>query len=317
MTTTVRDTTDRNRRPEGSTVNRSDADFTSNGTRCAAWLYRPGATESPPVVVMAHGFGGERDWRLPAFAERFAARGMAVLLFDYRRFGDSDGHPRNLITPKGHVNDWLAAIRHVRQLDSVDANRLALWGTSFSGGHVLAAAARDGDVSALVMQAPFTDGLRTVVELNREGGGVEGYLQKAVSAALRDVARKLTRRSPYYVPLVGDPDEFAVLNRPGTRNGFEQLSGGEWDNRCPGRILLTVLGYRPIKHADDIDCPALVVGLEQDNIIPDATIDQLVERLDDVEKATYPFDHWDVYSGDTFEVVADRQARFLSDHLLE
>lgn len=317
MTTPVRETTDRNSIEKDQTVHRGDADFSSQGTRCAAWLYRPAETENPPVVVMAHGFGGEREWGLPSFAEHFGARGMAVLLFDYRRFGDSDGKPRNLITPTGHVRDWLAAIGHVRTLDPVDSSRLALWGTSFSGGHVLAAAARDGNVDAVVLQAPFTDGLRTVLELNREGGGVEGYMKKAVCSALRDVSRKFTRRGPHYVPLVGDPDEFAVLNRPGTRAGFEQLSGGEWDNRCPGRILLSVLGYRPIKHAGNLDSPALVVQLEQDNIIPRSTIDELVNRLDEVERARYPFDHWEVYSGEPFEAIADRETGFLTKHLLE
>ena len=66
---------------------RTDVDFVSSGTRCAAWLYRPHGVARPPVVVMAHGFGAERTFGLPAFAGRFAAAGLAVLLFDYRGFG--------------------------------------------------------------------------------------------------------------------------------------------------------------------------------------------------------------------------------------
>ena len=81
---------------------RTDVDFVSSGTRCAAWLYRPRGVARPPVVVMAHGFGAERTFGLPAFAGRFAAAGLAALLFDYRGFGQSDGEPRNLVSPRRH-----------------------------------------------------------------------------------------------------------------------------------------------------------------------------------------------------------------------
>ena len=122
---------------------RTDVDFVSSGTRCAAWLYRPRGVARPPVVIMAHGFGAERTFGLPAFAERFAAAGLATLLFDYRGFGQSDGQPRNLVSPRRHVQDWKAAIAAARRLPEVDTDRIALWGTSYSGGHVIVAASED------------------------------------------------------------------------------------------------------------------------------------------------------------------------------
>ena len=65
------------------------------GAGLAGWLYQPpGATA---CVVMGHGLSAVRDQRLPAYAERFAAAGLAVLLFDYRHFGASAGEPRQLL----------------------------------------------------------------------------------------------------------------------------------------------------------------------------------------------------------------------------
>ncbi len=294
-------------------VTRRDVDFAVGGTRCSAWLYRPTDAEDVPTVVMAHGFGGERGWRLPAFAERFAEAGLGTLLFDYRRFGESDGRPRNLITPKGHVRDWRAAIGKVRRLDGVDGERIALWGSSFSGGHAIVAAARDGDIEAVVAQVPFSDGIRTVHHLVRAGG--LDYLTRAVTAGLKDVARKLTVRSPHYVPIAGAPDEFAALNRPGALEGYESITDGDWDNRCAARILLTVLAYRPVTEARDVDCPTLIVEAAEDNIVTGDTVDRLVSRLDDVERVRYPVGHFDVYTGETFETVVDREVEFLSRHL--
>lgn len=131
-------------------------EFESGGHAIDAELRRPDDVESPPVVVMAHGFGAERDFRLPAYADRFVDRGVTALLFDYRGFGDSEG-PNQLVDPFRHRADWLAAVDHARTLDGVDGDRLALWGTSFSTGHVVETAARR-DVEAVLGQVPFVDG---------------------------------------------------------------------------------------------------------------------------------------------------------------
>lgn len=292
---------------------REDHWFRSSGTRCAGWLYRPNAT-SPPVVVMAHGFGGERTWGLPAFAERFAERGLAVFLFDYRGFGDSDGEPRTLVDPDRQLEDWRAALRYVRTVDALDTSRIALWGTSFSGGHVVATAATE-PVDAVVAQVPFVDGLRTTVGLLTSRG--PGYALRAAAAAVRDGRRALVGRDPHCVPLVGDPDEFALLNTPDARAGVEALipDGTEWTNRTPARIVATLPRYRPLRVASEVDCPALVVQAERDSIIPATSTDALVTRLDDVERIRLPIGHFDAYQGSAFERVVSRELQFLTTRL--
>jgi uncharacterized protein len=118
-------------------MNRIDVAFNSQGVHCAAWLYRPDGPGPHPCVILANGFGAIREMRLPAYAERFAQAGLAVLIFDYRHFGASEGEPRQLLDIKQQLADWAAAISYVRGLDDIDPERIALWGTSFSGGHVI------------------------------------------------------------------------------------------------------------------------------------------------------------------------------------
>src|SRR3954451_3026261 len=136
-------------------MRREDIEFHSGGNTCAAWLYRPEADETHPIVVLAHGFGGVRAARLWAYAERFAAAGIAALVFDYRHFGASEGEPRQLLDVKAQVADWASALTWVRAREDLDSDRLALWGSSFSGGHVLTTAARDHRIAAVVAQVPF------------------------------------------------------------------------------------------------------------------------------------------------------------------
>ena len=126
---------------------REDSGFDSGGVRCAAWVYRPAGVfgvpdgAARPVVVMAHGFGGDRRVRLTAFAERFAAAGYLVVLFDYRTFGDSEGRPRRVLRIRQQHDDYRAAVAFARGLPDADPARVVLCGTSLSGGHVLAVAA--------------------------------------------------------------------------------------------------------------------------------------------------------------------------------
>src|SRR6266496_390364 len=141
-------------------IAREDLSFPSGGETCAAWLYRPEGADGPvPCVVMAHGFSATRADRLPAYAERFAAAGVAVLLFDYRHFGDSTGEPRQLLDIARQHADYHAAVACARTLDGIDPRRIALFGTSFAGGHVVVVAAQDPSIAAVIAQCPFADGL--------------------------------------------------------------------------------------------------------------------------------------------------------------
>lgn len=291
-------------------MRREDVDFRSGGTRCACWLY--GSRDASGVVIMAHGFGGERRHRLPAFAERFVDRGLAVLVFDYRGFGDSDGEPRRVIDPSKQVEDWLAA---VRRAESLGFNSIALWGTSFSGGHVVATAAKsEVGISAVVSQVPFADGrANTVDTLRREGAG---YAAHALTSALRDTARRLTLRGPSYVPVVGETNDFAVINTPDAKEGYESVAGdGPWDNRCAARVLFSVFRYRPVEYAPSVDAPTFVVSAGDDDVVPQRSVEALIDSLPNAETLHLPVGHFDVYTGETFHRVAEAEADFLEENL--
>jgi len=93
---------------------RSDISFQSAGLTCRGWLYRPeGGAEPLPAIVMSHGFSAVKEQGLPSFAERFCAAGFAVLVFDYRFLGASDGDERGRIIPQEQHDDLRAAIGYL------------------------------------------------------------------------------------------------------------------------------------------------------------------------------------------------------------
>jgi pimeloyl-ACP methyl ester carboxylesterase len=264
-------------------------------------------------VVMAHGFGGQREMRLPAYAERFAGRGLAVLVFDYRGFGASEGAPRNWIDPRRHRADWRAAVEHARALPRVDGSRLALWGTSFSGGHVLATASETPGLSAVVAQVPFVG----LASRHRPPLPMRELLGMLV-AGCRDLARAAIGASPHTVPIAGRPGELALLTAPDALDAFRELvpEDSEWRNEAPARVIFQLPRYDPLRQAARIGCPVLLVAAERDSLIPVAGVEAASKRIPRCEYVCLRgASHFEVYSGALFDRVAALEADFLCKHL--
>jgi uncharacterized protein len=281
---------------------------------CAAWLYAPETGEPPhPCVVIGHGLGGVREARLGAFAERFAEAGIATLVFDYRHFGDSEGEPRQLVDIQRQLDDWRAAINFARMLTVLDASRIAVWGTSFGGGHVATIAASDTRLAAAISQVPFVDGIATL----RATGS--RHALRLTAAALRDELGRLRRRPPHMVPLVGPPGSVAAMTSPDAEPGYRALfePDDEFRNEIAARVFLRVGAYRPAVSASQIACPWLVCVCEHDAVTPPAPAEKAAERAPRGEVRRYDAQHFDIYVGETFEAAVADQVEFLRRHMLD
>src|ERR1700738_5067190 len=138
---------------------RQDIAFNAEGTTLRGWLYTPESGNGPfPTIVMAHGFSAVKEMYLDKFAEAFAQAGLAALVFDNRNFGASDGEPRQEIDPWLQTRDYRDAITWASSLPEVDPDRIGIWGSSYSGAHVLVVGAIDRRVKAVVSQVPLISG---------------------------------------------------------------------------------------------------------------------------------------------------------------
>jgi alpha-beta hydrolase superfamily lysophospholipase len=296
---------------------REDVRFVSAGERCAAWLYPAAdlpapqtgekagadASHATPLIVMAHGLSGTRRDRLGAFAERFAAAGLAALVFDHRGFGDSDGEP-DLFEPARQLMDWRAAIAFGRSLPGIDGERIATFGSSMGGGNALAAAAEDERVAAAVSQVPFLD---IVLQAHRSSPRVTA---EVLAAAARG----------RHLPVLGEPHEAALLNAPGAAAGWRHVVAiGEdsgWRDRVSTRWLLG-RPYRPARTAAKLHCPWLVCVGEADRVAKPGPAIAAARRAPLGELRTYPgVDHFDIYDGPAHEALLSDQLAFLRRHLL-
>lgn len=294
-------------------MQRHDVSFDSQGERCAAWLFRPETAGGRlPAVVLAHGWGALRDFRGDAFAERFAAAGFVSLVFDYRHFGASGGEPRELLSIPGQRADIAAALAYVRGLDDVDPGRVALWGTSFGGGHALATAAADARLAAALALVPFVDGLRNALRLDPL------HSLRLTREGLIDQVGSWLGRAPHYVTNVGRPGSLAVMNAPGSEAGMASIvpEGAPFSNRTAARILLATSGYRPGRQAGRIRCPLHVIVGDDDRITPPDLAIEAARRAPRAEVLNRPGNHFAFYTGDGFEWAVAEQLAFLERTLM-
>jgi len=285
-------------------MSRTEVTFSSGHDTCAAWFY-PATTEkgARPIIVMAHGLTGTRRDRLGAFAERFAAAGIAALVFDYRGFGDSTGE-LDLFEPSRQLDDWRAAIAFARSLPDIDAGRVATFGSSLGGGNALAAAAEDSKVVAAISQVPFLD------------RDTQTYAKSA------EVVQKMKAVAAEggYLPAVGQPHEAALISAPGAEVGWRRVVAiGEesrWRNRVSAAWLLGP-PYSPIQHAASLHCPWLVCVAADDQVAKPEPAIEAARRAPKGEVRIYQgVDHFDIYDGPSHEAVVADEIEFLHRHLL-
>ncbi len=296
---------------DAATVPRREVAFLSGGVTCRAWLYAPAddAAKQAPCIVMAHGLGGTRNASLAPYAERFAASGYYVLLFDYRFLGDSDGEPRQLISIEGQLEDWLAAIACARATPGVDPQRIALWGCSLSGGHVLVAAARDKAIAAVSAQCPMLDGLASAELAVRRAGPI--MAARMTAAAMLDLARAALGQPPHYVPLVAPPGELAAMATDDAYAGCMAIVPPGWRNEVAARFLLSLPLYRPVHHAHDVTCPTLLIACAHDSVVSSAAAAETAARMGgNAHLVTLPIGHFEIYLGAWFERSCDEQLEF-------
>lgn len=328
-----------------------------DGLKCHYWFWKPktGAnTESKtdessvdkpfPIIVMGHGFGCQKDFGLSSFARHFLEQGIAVLAFDYRHFGGSEGEPRNLIEPTRLIDDWFAALDFVVDGKlaefNVNPDKIGIWGSSLAGGHVVVVAAtypRKKSIKAVISQVPLADGL---------GAALASAMVLPISWSLRlgwdalvDSARVYLKMPRYYIPLVGKPNE-----APGMMATWDSYTGygplvpeglprvdpvsiyapdaknlGGWQNKAPAAFGLLFAQYRPTTFAAQVEAPTLVLAADDDTLCPVSDVKKMAGKLQNgklvvLEKCG----HFEPYAHPKFFPIAiGHETAFLQEHLLK
>ncbi len=290
-------------------VHRQDVEIESDGSPVAAWFY-PAATDvaQAPCVVMGHGFSLTRADGLETYAERFAAAGVHVLVFDHRFLGDSGGSPRQRFRIAAQQQDWRSVVAHAKSRPDVDPDRIVLWAYSFAGGHVTSLLGkRSLDVFAALVLCPFADGLKRV-------------LATPVRVTAWIIPRALLDRLGRHVtiPVTAPAGGRAAMSFTGEEAGFTASvpSGSRWRNQISAGVLLTVGLFRPVRRAASIRPPIWVGRCAQDITVDAKAVAEVAARAPRGELHEFEGDHFAPFTGSTAAII-DSQVEFLRRVLAE
>jgi alpha-beta hydrolase superfamily lysophospholipase len=139
--------------------------FFSDGQRLDGDLWHPPSSACLGVVIACSGYLGLKGLQPARFARALVPSGYACLCFDYRGFGFSDGE-RGRLVPSEQVEDIRAAVDYLCSRDDTGAVPLVLLGWGLGGALVIAEAAHDSRVAAVLALNAIADGYRTTRALH-------------------------------------------------------------------------------------------------------------------------------------------------------
>jgi fermentation-respiration switch protein FrsA (DUF1100 family) len=296
---------------------RSDIEFkTEDGVTLRGWHYLPdGKAGKLPTIVMAHGFSAVKEMYLDRFAEAFAAAGLAALVFDNRNFGASEGTPRQEIDPWQQVRDYRDAITFAETLERTDAARIGIWGSSYSGGHVLVLGAIDRRVRCVAAQVPLISGHANARRLVRAD-----FIAGLHAMFADDRRARYAGKPPAMLPVVApDPAAPSALPTADSWTWFSETGrtrAPAWKNEVTLRSIEMFTEYEPSSYIGFISPTPLllVVALGDHLTVADEALAAYERALHPKKLVTLKGGHFDAYVAD-FAAASGAARDWFLEHL--
>lgn len=286
-------------------VTRTPIEFESQGLILRGLIYRPDGPGPFPAIVLTHGYAFVLQFfehhNYPAF---FADTGFITLVYDHPNTGLSDGSPRQELDPIAQQRGYSDAITLLSARPDVDPDRIGIWGTSYSGGHVLAVGAADPRVACVVAQTPTISGRR-----NLHQRLTASQLKEQKRAWAEDRAGRAHAEAPRTVAAgSAAADEFVSSLPPTARETyrpFVTLRSQEW-----------YLSYEPGgAMAALAPTPLLMIVGAHDQVTPADDATRAYERAGHPKQLLIlRGGHFDVYT-DLFDVCAHAAVDWFNHHL--
>ncbi len=263
-------------------------------------------TKTSPIIIMAHGLGGEKSCGLDLYVQEYIRQGYSICCFDHRGFGQSTGKYKNLVDGKSQIKDWETVINYLKQELSLVEKDMILWGYSFSGAHVLTLASKQ-KYHAVIANFPHVDGIASLA------GYPIQYMIPATFLAITDIIFSLFGKAKN-IKVVAK-NRFAILSGEDCYNGYYSLisKNQHWDNQVPARIVATIALYRPITVAHKIASPTLIVGAIKDSLIPISRTRATAKKSNNIQYFEEDCGHFDLFHEPFMTQIQTQHRKFLGN----
>ncbi|MCK5130465.1 MAG: alpha/beta fold hydrolase [Clostridiales bacterium] len=293
--------------------NRENIKYYVDDIMVSGWYFTPIKKANRACIVFSHGLCGTKDMELEKYALKYTNEGYAVLLYDYRFFGESGGKPRQLFGGVYQYDDLKGAVAYARSRKNVDEDKIFLWGTSAGAGYGVSLASEDEKIVGVIAQCGAYDHKEdNQLYFDRLG---MGYYLKLFIHGQRDKGRSRFGLSPHVFPAYGKEGTIAMMAGMGLYEGIQRLAVNSttFKNELCGRVALLPHAPDPTQRALEGKCKVMVLVCKNDMLVSPKTHVKMIENLSDravVKK--YDSGHFDIYFGDLFEKASDDQLAFLN-----
>ncbi|KXG53323.1 uncharacterized protein PGRI_003730 [Penicillium griseofulvum] len=290
-----------------------DVEFrTVDGVTLRGFFYAPAGAVKVPCIIMTHGFSGLKEQFLPDFAERFRDAGYAVLIYDHRSWGTSDGLPRNETDPTRQALDYADALDYVASLPEVEPTDIVFWGSSMGGGIGILAAAFDQRIAAVIVQVPFVS-----------GEAISPFLQTYFPAMYADRKSIKSGHPPAMTKVIPETaesaergDSGALMGKPDVAPYLKELARREqpWELEVTLQSVFNISTFEPRAFIHRISpTPLLMVIAEKDATVPTSSQLEAFASAREPKKLAVisNSEHFDLYFGNEFEENMAAQLDFL------
>ena len=268
-------------------IQKTDISFLSGGLLVKAWFITPADTPAKklPCIVMGPGFSGTKECNYQFFAYHFAEEGYAVLLFDYPNFGESAGSIRGEADPWQQIQCYRDGISWAAAHPLIDANRIGVWGGSYSGGHVLVVSATDPRVKCVVAMTPFISGSYYVKKLPPD---TKNFMYQQFQ---RDRLTRIQGGEPAKIPVATkEGKQFSAIFSPHAWTFIQSFSeyAPRYENLVTLKSLEMQLEYEPGHYVQDMGTkPKLFIIAKNDELIPEQLIMETYQKAPEPKKVAY------------------------------
>ena len=224
--------------------------FTSDGLALKGFLHQPQAAGKRPGLVLCHGFGGScRGAGHPELAQALEQAGYAVMRFDFRGCGQSEGRRGDVIVDE-EIADLRHAIDFLQTQPRVDAARIGVIGASLGGSVAIEVAARDARVKVCIANGSVGNGERRYRAQYKDAAAWQVFLKRLAEA--KRAQTTLNRFEIVYIP----ESERAGLP-PGAIMEFTAATAQSMLDSCPERVVARIAPR-----------PLLLVHPRGDRVVP-------------------------------------------------
>jgi len=298
-------------------VRQETIQFYSEGSKLQGLLRLPEQGTGPwPGIVQGPGWLGLHDAKLyERYHRSFTEAGYAVLVFDYRGFGDSEGE-RGLILPTWQAEDIRNAITYMQTRTEVDPNRIGLFGSGGTGGALpIYVAALDQRVKCVVSNYGFASGRDWLRSMRRE------YEWIALQKRLNNDRKKRVLEGKG--EMVSPREDLMVVTPERIQTAVKKDVDSRIPERVPLRCAEAIIEFTPENYVAAISPRAILfISTEGDAVTPEEQTFRLYEKAGQpkkliIQKETSHYQAYDKYFDSVTPQIIDWYNRYLRYEVVE